>query len=44
MLYLEQDKPRHIPWNKGKITGQKPRSNSMRFGLSVFDYNLRIKT
>ena len=24
MLYLEHDKPHHIPWNKGKITGQKP--------------------
>ncbi len=24
MLYLEQDKPHHIPWNKGKLTGQKP--------------------
>lgn len=24
MLYLEHDKPRRIPWNKGKITGQKP--------------------
>ena len=24
MLYLEYDKPHHIPWNKGKITGQKP--------------------
>ncbi len=24
MLYLTHDKPRHIPWNKGKITGQKP--------------------
>lgn len=24
MLYLEHDKPYHIPWNKGKITGQKP--------------------
>ena len=24
MLYLEHDKPHHVPWNKGKITGQKP--------------------
>ena len=24
MLYLTHDKPHHIPWNKGKITGQKP--------------------
>ena len=24
MLYLEHDKPHHTPWNKGKITGQKP--------------------
>jgi len=24
MLYLEHDKPHRIPWNKGKITGQKP--------------------
>jgi len=24
MLYIEHDKPNHIPWNKGKITGQKP--------------------
>lgn len=24
MLYPEHDKPHHIPWNKGKITGQKP--------------------
>ena len=24
MLYLKQDKPHHIPWNKGKLTGQKP--------------------
>ena len=24
MLYLKHDKPHHIPWNKGKITGQKP--------------------
>lgn len=24
MLYLTYDKPHHIPWNKGKITGQKP--------------------
>ena len=24
MLYLEHDKPHNIPWNKGKITGQKP--------------------
>ena len=24
MLYLTHDKPHHIPWNKGKLTGQKP--------------------
>ena len=24
MLYLTHDKPHNIPWNKGKITGQKP--------------------
>jgi len=24
MLYLEHNKPHHVPWNKGKITGQKP--------------------
>ena len=24
MLYLAHDKPHHIPWNKDKITGQKP--------------------
>ncbi len=24
MLYLTHDKPHHTPWNKGKITGQKP--------------------
>jgi len=24
MLYLTHDKPHHILWNKGKITGQKP--------------------
>ena len=24
MLHLEHDKPHRIPWNKGKITGQKP--------------------
>ena len=24
MLYLAHDKPHHIPWNKGKIMGQKP--------------------
>ena len=24
MLYLEHDKPHRIPWNKGKITGQRP--------------------
>ncbi len=24
MLYLEQNKPHRIPWNKGKLTGQKP--------------------
>ena len=24
MLYLTHDKPHHTPWNKGKLTGQKP--------------------
>ena len=24
MLYLTHAKPHHTPWNKGKITGQKP--------------------
>lgn len=24
MLYLEQNKQHRIPWNKGKLTGQKP--------------------
>ncbi len=24
MLYLTYDKPHHTPWNKGKLTGQKP--------------------
>ncbi len=24
MLYLTHDKPHHTPWNKDKLTGQKP--------------------
>jgi len=24
MQYITHDKPHHIPWNKGKLTGQKP--------------------
>lgn len=29
----------HVPWNKGKLTGQKVRSGSATFGLSVSDCN-----
>ena len=24
MLHLTHNKPHHTPWNKGKLTGQKP--------------------
>lgn len=32
MLYLTQDKPHHTPWNKGKITGQKPPLKPYEYG------------
>jgi len=44
MLFLEHDKPHHIPWNKGKITGQKPPLKlnevwAIRIRLQIADKN-----
>jgi hypothetical protein len=31
----------HIPWNKGKLIGQKSPVRQKRFGLTVFAFNWR---
>jgi len=45
MLYLTHDKPHHTPWNKSKITGQKPplkpnEAWALRIRLQIADKNV----